>query len=977
MFSKQQQQQPTTAKTSTSSVNRAPADKACTIGLEESTSSTENDDDDNDDDDDDGGVSMPLISFENDAFHVNPDALAVLRDIEGPIAVVAVAGMYRTGKSFLLNRVLLSPPAPAASPARPGFTVGPTTRACTKGIWMWSKPLRVRGVNVFVVDTEGIGAPTADATHDTRIFALGLLISTYFIYNSVGTIDEQALNNLYLVTRLSEHLQKTRADAASAADVDADAPPPRGQFLWVVRDFSLQLRNANNDAIGSTEYMEEVLQRCDGASDAKNEMRASLRDFFPRRDCFTLLRPCIDEAQLQNLDALPYAQLRPEFVEQAARLRAKILDEAVSHPMHMAGCVVTSAMFGMLCESYVHAVNAGQLPVLKDAWAYVCDTQRAQLEQRAVLEFSDSVQLDALAAAPHHPGVVWARVSLLRDQTLQRFTAACADMYGAAAASSAAATATLALDKTLGRLAHKACVRAQESFTRLVGEHVADALATLGGDGDGGLVSTRARFDALRDTFLLKFTVKTDDDDGDDDDATTAAASLMSLLLAWRDRYRDRDGDGDAAACCSRVFNTYATCEWGTRAVSAVWDAASARHASLEKQVREAGREAERQRAEVAGLRQELARASSALVDKGAEVEAMQARLDGLSESMVAASAESAERLATAEQATARERLRAETAELETAHLKEEVDELSSELSASSDQTRCLSDVTLERDKLSAEVEDLHAALEQERQTLEQLASDHKKESQEIQEDLLRTLRAMKENNKAEVAQLETLKDEALARATHLTAVNTTLNEELATVRAQQVDGLEAHERAVAALRAQMEENEQRLGSSLSDASARLEQNLRLLKDRERASAECAEEWRDERLKLEKERVAQVEEWKRRALQAEEELSEQRKRTANANERAAAARKRPRVNGEDADKSGHLIRAESELSHLREQKLDLTGQLKDLQKLSREQQQEIWGLQRGMDNQLTRLKIEYEHKITTLEHRLALASRST
>ena len=66
-----------------------------------------------------------------------------------------------------------------------------------------------------------------------------------------------------------------------------------------------------------------------------------------------------------------------------------------------------------------------------------------------------------------------------------------------------------------------------------------------------------------------------------------------------------------------------------------------------------------------------------------------------------------------------------------------------------------------------------------------------------------------------------------------------------------------------------------------------------------------------------------------------------------------------------------------ELSHLREQKLDLTGKLKDLERLSREQEKEIRGLQRGMDNQLTRLKIEYEHKITTLEHQLALASRSS
>ena len=41
-----------------------------------------------------------------------------------PLAIVAVAGMYRTGKSFLLNRVLLD--------RSDGFGVGPSINPCTK-----------------------------------------------------------------------------------------------------------------------------------------------------------------------------------------------------------------------------------------------------------------------------------------------------------------------------------------------------------------------------------------------------------------------------------------------------------------------------------------------------------------------------------------------------------------------------------------------------------------------------------------------------------------------------------------------------------------------------------------------------------------------------------------------------------------------------------------------------------------------------
>jgi hypothetical protein len=38
-------------------------------------------------------------------FELNPDAVRYLESLKGKIAVVAVAGLYRTGKSYLLNAV--------------------------------------------------------------------------------------------------------------------------------------------------------------------------------------------------------------------------------------------------------------------------------------------------------------------------------------------------------------------------------------------------------------------------------------------------------------------------------------------------------------------------------------------------------------------------------------------------------------------------------------------------------------------------------------------------------------------------------------------------------------------------------------------------------------------------------------------------------------------------------------------------------
>lgn len=76
---------------------------------------------------------------------------------------------------------------------------------------MWGKPIQgftPEGdpINVLVMDTEGLGALDEDSNHDVRIFSLAILLSSFFLYNSVGSIDENALSNLSLVINLTKHI---------------------------------------------------------------------------------------------------------------------------------------------------------------------------------------------------------------------------------------------------------------------------------------------------------------------------------------------------------------------------------------------------------------------------------------------------------------------------------------------------------------------------------------------------------------------------------------------------------------------------------------------------------------------------------------------------------------------------------------------------------------------------------------------------
>ncbi|CAG9316966.1 unnamed protein product [Blepharisma stoltei] len=317
--------------------------------------------------------AIPLIhnTPDGNSFEINPDAMAFLSSLSSPIAIIGVAGMYRTGKSYLLNRVLLD--------QKGGFGVGPSINPCTKGIWLWGRPIPGttddgKICSIVVLDSEGIGALDEDSDHDTRIFSLALLISSCFIYNSVGAIDESALQNLSLVVNLTKHIHiKTRqSDETDSEEYAAYMP----SFVWVLRDFALQLVDSEGESLTPKEYLEKALQPQKGFSDSiedKNRIRRLLKEFFKDRDCFTLIRPTTKEDDLQNLEEKPLESLRPEFQEQVIQLRKRVIGRI--RPKTVNNKCLNGEMLANLVKNYIEAINIGVVPNIESAWNYICKTE--------------------------------------------------------------------------------------------------------------------------------------------------------------------------------------------------------------------------------------------------------------------------------------------------------------------------------------------------------------------------------------------------------------------------------------------------------------------------------------------------------------------------------------------------------------------------------------------------------------------------
>lgn len=250
-----------------------------------------------------GGKPVPFIQWDQASgkFHVSKEGAAVLSSIHEQLAVIVVAGPYRTGKSFLLNRLI--------GRQGDGFQVGGTVQACTKGIWVWGEPIKTKDRTYIFLDSEGLGSLNQSQSFDTQVFSLGVLLASLFVLNTQGTINEGALEQLELVVQCSKQIKINKESEASVDELAHHFPA----FLWVLRDFSLQLETADGRTMTSSQYLEEALEEKPGVNKkvvSKNRIRAAVKSVFKTRDCVTLVRPLLDERQLQKLNQLQYTALR-------------------------------------------------------------------------------------------------------------------------------------------------------------------------------------------------------------------------------------------------------------------------------------------------------------------------------------------------------------------------------------------------------------------------------------------------------------------------------------------------------------------------------------------------------------------------------------------------------------------------------------------------------------------------------------------
>jgi hypothetical protein len=318
-------------------------------------------------------IQLVQANHKTGQFILNEPEVAEHFDLKGNVAFVTIAGNYRTGKSFMLNKLL-------GLQGR-GFEVDSSTSSCTQGIWMWSVPLYVEkdDLYIFFLDTEGSRSTEKTTNHDAKIFALACLLSNYFIYNSVGAIDDRSINELSLATQLSKNISISAED--NTEKVLSQFTP---KFMWILRDFTLEIRDAKDKVITANQYLENALtdmSTYNKTSETNRKIRQAMLNFFKDRECITFVRPVGEEKELKVLNSLPDNKIRPEFTNQVNVLREKILSKTTCKQLK--GVNLNFRMFIAMVGKFLDSINSGGVPTISTAWEHLVDSECREAKERA------------------------------------------------------------------------------------------------------------------------------------------------------------------------------------------------------------------------------------------------------------------------------------------------------------------------------------------------------------------------------------------------------------------------------------------------------------------------------------------------------------------------------------------------------------------------------------------------------------------
>ena len=311
---------------------------------------------------------MNLIEFRRDKLVLNEEAIKIIQNIKEDLIIVFIFGKERTGKTFLMN-LLINPEDNKKSQIKfPKISnkniLGSQMNLNSlfdnkKGVYFWTSPLNKENSQekILFIDTQGLNTNISENDLEYKLLTLILIISSLFIYNTIGDIDSNSLNNLQLIMHLNDLINFDQKNIDKDEMISELCP----KFIWTLRDFDSEKYKKINKIRDA--YLEECLNddRFKGKNnDEINMINKSLGKYFKKRECVIMPSPVEDEKELANLRKMNLHELNSDFQNEFEVLKKKVYESSEAKSLY--GKKITGPFLVNLLQLFITEINNDNIP---------------------------------------------------------------------------------------------------------------------------------------------------------------------------------------------------------------------------------------------------------------------------------------------------------------------------------------------------------------------------------------------------------------------------------------------------------------------------------------------------------------------------------------------------------------------------------------------------------------------------------------
>ncbi|XP_014260410.1 atlastin-like [Cimex lectularius] len=315
-----------------------------------------------------GSAIQVVEATGNHSFVLNDQELEKIllrEDVKDRTAVVlSVAGVFRKGKSFLLDfflRYLRSKYGSNESTRDwigrdnaplDGFSWRGGAERETTGIQIWSEIFKTtvlgEEVAIILLDTQGTFDSQSTVKDCATIFALSTMLSSIQIYNISQNIQEDDLQHLQLFTEYGK----------LALAKSYDTPFQKLQFL--VRDWSFPYETPFGD-VGGKKLLDKRLEIHESQHPELQSIRKHIRGCFSEIACFLMPHPGLKVATNPSFDG-KLKDIEPEFIQYLVRFIHTILTPEKLTVKKIDGEKVKVKDLLQYFKSYIEIYRGNELP---------------------------------------------------------------------------------------------------------------------------------------------------------------------------------------------------------------------------------------------------------------------------------------------------------------------------------------------------------------------------------------------------------------------------------------------------------------------------------------------------------------------------------------------------------------------------------------------------------------------------------------